>query len=108
MTYRVQECVRCGFCCKLAPCGYGEVDPATGHCRHLTVTDTINGVPTHGCSRYDFIRQQPDAHISPAFGAGCSSTLFNGDRRRVLAALAGHRSGPDGHPGRAHVRVPQP
>ena len=36
------------------------------------------------CGKYDEIVGQPGAENSPAFGAGCSSTLGNEARTRVL------------------------
>lgn len=75
-------CVRSGFCCKQAPCPFGEAD-ATGACVHLT-PDPESDAGQYLCARYDYIREQPGADLSPAFGAGCSSPLFNEDRERVL------------------------
>lgn len=81
-------CVGSGFCCKKAPCPYGERDPETGWCVHLVAwPDNDLPVPRYRCGRYEFIREQPFADIVPAFGGGCSSTLFNRDRERVLFAL---------------------
>lgn len=83
-----RACVGSGFCCKKAPCPYGERDRETGWCVHLTPWggDDLE-VPRYRCGRYEFIRSQPGWQYMPAFGAGCSSTLFNEDRDRVLTAL---------------------
>jgi hypothetical protein len=39
---------------------------------------------SYACGIHDFIIKQPDAHITPAFGAGCSSPMFNTDRDAVI------------------------
>lgn len=84
-----QPCVGSGFCCKRAPCPYGERDPATGWCIHLEPwRDDDLPAQRYRCARYAFIIQQPGSGWVPAFGAGCSATLFNDDRERVLAALS--------------------
>jgi hypothetical protein len=87
MTEYYAPCVGSGFCCKKAPCPYGEADE-TGGCRFLIPwPDNDLGVPRYRCGKYEEISKSPTAHFSPAFGAGCSSTLFNQDRDRVLVAL---------------------
>lgn len=78
-------CVRSGFCCKQAPCPFGEADE-TGACVHLK-PDSESTAGQYLCARYDFIREQPGADVAPAFGTGCSSPLFNEDRDRVLVQL---------------------
>lgn len=80
-------CVGSGFCCKRAPCGYGEPDE-TGGCRFLVPWDNDDlEIPRYRCGKYEEIRQDPLSWISPAFGAGCCSSLFNEDRSRILVAL---------------------
>lgn len=87
-----RSCVGSGFCCKVAPCRFGEADRVTGACVHLEERpDEGLGVVRYRCGLYEFIRGQPGAELSPAFGAGCSSTLFNEDRDRVLVALRSRR-----------------
>jgi hypothetical protein len=51
------------------------------------VPGIYKGVPAYACGLYDEIRDKPGAHLSPAFGAGCCSDLFNDDRERVLRAV---------------------
>lgn len=85
-------CVRSGYCCKVSPCPYGAVKSETDHsCRFLEVEGEIApGVPIYRCGRYEWIMQNvPEAHwrVSPAFGEGCSSPLFNTDRNRIIAYL---------------------
>lgn len=84
-----RPCVGSGFCCKQAPCAYGERDSASGWCIHLVPWEGDDlGVPRYRCGRYEYIRKQPGSEWMPAFDAGCGSTLFNRDRERVLAALS--------------------
>lgn len=44
-------------------------------------------VQRYRCGRYEYIRTQAFWEIVPAFGGGCSSTLFNDARERVIPAL---------------------
>lgn len=85
---RARPCVGSGFCCKQAPCPYGERDPVSGWCVHLVPWegDTL-GVPRYRCGRYEYIRARPFADVVPAFGAGCCSPLFNDARDRIVRAL---------------------
>lgn len=76
----IAQCVHSGFCCKQAPCPYGEVSPVTGWCKHLVEREPNRFY----CGNYDFIIKQPGNHISPAFGAGCCSPLFNVNRNAIL------------------------
>lgn len=79
----IEPCVGCGYCCKKAPCGFGEPESeASTRCRHLEP----NG-PVYRCGKYEEIRKAPGSEFSPAFGAGCSSPLFNEDRRQTIRAL---------------------
>jgi hypothetical protein len=72
----------------VAPCGHGEVtSPDDSACKFLEVEREVRGVPLYRCGKYEEIQKSPFAKLSPAFGAGCSSTLFNEDRDRVLVAL---------------------
>ena len=84
--YHYEPCVRSGYCCKKAPCVYGERDDR-GWCNHLVETSKVGDVPLYGCEIYDYIKTQPGWEFTPAFGAGCSSTLFNDDRDRVVRAM---------------------
>jgi hypothetical protein len=87
---KVHPCVRCGFCCKSFPCGFGE-DDESGGCVHLKEIDLLGGkVPIYACGLYDYIRTQPGWKMSPAFGQGCSSPLFNDMRERVIKAMKKH------------------
>ena len=75
---RRSDCVHCGFCCRKAPCGWGEAT-GDGSCRFL-----IPGKPGRWlCGKFDEINGQPTADVSPAFGAGCCCG-FNSLRRAIL------------------------
>lgn len=78
----VMACVRSGYCCKKAPCPYGHGVP----CVHL-LPDPESSAGQYLCARYAEISADPNSWSSPAFGAGCSSPLFNTDREAVLVAL---------------------
>jgi len=85
------ECCHCGYCCKKTPCGWGEWNETKTQCVFLTG----NEPGEYRCGRYHQIKDQPTADLSPAFGAGCCSSLFNGDRDSVLARRFGtvHKGG---------------
>jgi hypothetical protein len=83
----MSACVGSGFCCKRAPCVYGAAGP-DGACTSLVpwLGDDL-GVQRYRCGKYDEIAADPSSVISPAFGAGCCSTLFNEPREQILVAL---------------------
>lgn len=74
-----QPCVMSGYCCRVAACPFGTWDEDRHQCAQLTEDDR--------CGRYDEILALPRERWagSPAFGAGCSSTLGNERRARILA-----------------------
>ena len=78
-------CHRSGFCCKQAPCSYGEHAKDGSHCVHLRVTGkTPGGLDLHECSIASWIMQQVGSGMYPAFGGGCPSILFNEARNAIL------------------------
>jgi hypothetical protein len=79
-----RPCVRSGFCCKQAPCRFGTAGPDGKRCVHLE-RDLGSALGRYRCGIYDQIVGQPFAELSPAFGGGCSSPLFNDERDRILA-----------------------
>lgn len=82
-----RPCVGSGYCCKKAPCGFGEPD-ATGGCRFLVVWEqSATQTERYRCGKYAEIAGQPGAELSPAFGAGCCSPLFNERRTQILVEL---------------------
>ena len=86
---KTTPCVRSGFCCKRAPCAYGEAVEGGNACRFLEVeTDLGDGVVQYACGNYAWIlANAPDWGWYPAFGAGCGSALFNEPREYVLDKL---------------------
>ena len=74
-----KPCVRSGYCCKSAPCGFGEPTSESNRaCRFLE-----GGRPgEYHCGKAEEIVQDPSWVLSPAFGAGCCSPM-NTDRLEV-------------------------
>ena len=67
---KILKCVKCGYCCSKGPCGFGESSlPDSPQCKYLTEEKL--------CAIYDEIIKDPSSIVSPAFGAGCSSSLLN-------------------------------
>lgn len=77
-----QPCVRSGFCCKQAACGFGTYDHEAKQCIHLQ----RGSDGRYECGIADTIVTDPTWQLSPAFGAGCCST-FNRDRQEILKRL---------------------
>jgi hypothetical protein len=76
---KAYPCLRSGYCCKKQPCGFGEWNEDKSACKHL-----VGGRPgEYACAIYDDIKKTPGWEISPAFGAGCGSPLFNTDREEA-------------------------
>ena len=78
------DCVKCGYCCSKRPCHYGRpTSPDGTGCVHLTA-DRL-------CAIHDEIVADPNSTWSPAFGAGCSSTVFNTVREEKIRRDGGGR-----------------
>ena len=79
----MKPCVRSGYCCKVAPCSFGEVtSPENSSCRFLGGSKSGE----HFCTKYDeIVSGSPEngAEISPAFGSGCCSP-FNSERLELI------------------------
>jgi len=78
------QCVQCGYCCTKGVCQFGVWDEGRGCCAFLTGEGK--------CVAYERIQRYPAAKMNPAFGAGCSSTLFNQRRERKIAEILAARS----------------
>lgn len=83
--YEAQPCIRSGWCCIQAPCPFGEVTSETN-----PTCIFLGGVEAgeHFCMKYEEINAgMPDnmADLSPAFGAGCGSSL--NPRRQELIRI---------------------
>lgn len=72
-------CVQCGYCCRRSTCGFGQWDSHAQQCCYLKPT-TKN---QYECAIFEKIHKDPSSVISPAFGAGCCSSM-NQDRQAVL------------------------
>ena len=72
----MNKCIKCGFCCTVSCCPYGTWNARQQRCWFLT-EDNL-------CAKYDEIIQDPGQGFSPAFGSGCSSSLFNPVRERRI------------------------
>jgi len=72
------KCVRCGFCCTVAPCSYGKWNPAKKQCAFLS--------PTNECLKYGEIVDFEEEDQS-MFGTGCSSSLFNTVREEKIRSM---------------------
>ena len=70
------ECVQCGYCCTVRACFAGKYDFKNKRCKFLT-KDNLCGI-------YNEIIEKYGIEGSPAFGAGCSSTLFNTQREKTI------------------------
>jgi hypothetical protein len=84
---RYSPCVRSGYCCRVAACPFGWYSHRAKRCVYL-------GGPRagyHWCMIHAWIRTQRGAEFSPAFEAGCSSTL-NGIRRALLRGAETRRN----------------
>jgi len=71
------SCINSGWCCKQGPCPFGEWDAARHQCAFLTADNK--------CGKYDEILASGQGALSPAFGAGCCSSL-NPDRAKLIVA----------------------
>jgi len=77
------RCVKCGFCCKQVPCPWGTWDNVKHQCSFLERQQD----GTYLCGRYAEIVAERSGDNCPAFGGGCSSTLFNRDRDEIIAKI---------------------
>lgn len=74
-------CVNCGYCCLMVPCAFGKADEKTGIC--LFIEKRGERI---FCGKYEEIINGSDLSwmVTPAFGAGCCSSLFNERRKNIL------------------------
>lgn len=79
------KCVQCGYCCTVRPCPYGEWDVEKQQCSYLTQDKK--------CSKYEEIIASSGSEFSPAFGAGCSSSLFNSVREAKIKEMEMKKNG---------------
>ena len=81
------KCVQCGYCCTVRSCGFASYDPEKGQCSAL-IEDDVN-LKTYKCGEYEKIITILGHEVCPAFGAGCSSSMFNDVRNEVIKLRKG-------------------
>ena len=74
MKIKPIKCVKCGYCCTVRECSYGEWDYEKQQCKYLT-DDTL-------CGKYEDIKNVP-----MFFNSGCSSSLFNTVREKKIKTM---------------------
>ena len=82
----MSDCIGCGYCCSKVPCAYGR-ENEEGGCAEQVFRDG-----RYWCGIAEEIQKDPSSKWSPAFGAGCCSSL-NSVRRKMLDAecpVCGH------------------
>lgn len=81
--FPTKPCVKSGFCCNTAPCGYGEsISKTEKGCKYLLPP---NDIGQRDCGRYEWIKQNaPDAYMYPGFGNGCCMPMFNEARQNII------------------------
>lgn len=77
----VKPCMKSGFCCTKAPCGYGELSETGTGCKFL---GPPNDIGQRDCMKYEEIIKMPGAEFMPGFGSGCCMGLFNEMRDKVI------------------------
>jgi len=88
MGYIAAPCVGSGMCCKKGPCAFGEsISKDKPQCKFLEIKEVVDSVEVYKCGKIDEIVDQPFADINPAFGAGCCMSLFNDNRKKILALI---------------------
>lgn len=81
----VKPCMKSGFCCSTAPCGYGEWNEEKTACKHLL---PANFLGQRDCGKYEWIKENvPGFEFYPGFGAGCCMGMFNTMRDKVIANI---------------------
>ena len=90
----MSNCVQCGYCCSITPCPSGQEISNKDHgCKYLAKPNELG---QKLCMKYEAIKKDFSENlrsklrdICPAFGAGCSSALFNTVRDAVIIKLKG-------------------
>ena len=77
----VDPCVKCGYCCTVRACGYGEWDGKRKCCVHLTEPNEFD---QRLCGIYEKIYPIEKSFKYGFFDCGCSSSLFNDIRNNVV------------------------
>jgi len=77
----VKSCVHCGYCCRKAPCAYGESFEGERACAFL-----YKPTPSSKewlCGRYEVIMKKEKNSKYPMFHSGCCCPL-NSERTRYV------------------------
>ena len=80
-TTNSPPCVRCGYCCSVGVCVYGD-EGDNGECVYLEVHDKEMG--TYTCTIRDEIIESEGKTAYPMFDNYCSSSMFNEVRAEVI------------------------
>jgi len=90
----VKPCVQCGYCCTVRTCSYGFYGHSQRNvlCRHLVRNEQCvrkSGTPltTYTCNIWDKIKYMEKGSPYPMCGSGCSSTLCNVMRDKVIEVI---------------------
>jgi len=87
----VKPCVQCGYCCRIRPCVYGtknQLHPVSESCIYLLRNiGPTSRIQTYFCGMWETIKELEKDAKFPMCGSGCSSTLFNPMRDRVLQVI---------------------
>jgi hypothetical protein len=88
----IRPCMKSGFCCNKAPCGYGEsISETEPGCKFLLPP---NDIGQRDCGRYDWIvANVPGYEIYPAFGAGCCMPIGNEPRQQIIENIKKMKDG---------------
>jgi hypothetical protein len=87
----IKPCMKSGFCCTSAPCGYGEWNEDKSACKFL---QPPNELGQRDCGRYDWIVENvPGFEFYPGFGTGCCMGMFNQMRDQVIKNIAEKTNG---------------
>lgn len=78
----MSKCVRCGNCCRVAPCAYSDLDASFGVCQHLKIAIEADEFTLYRCALYNEGRISPEVASELKIGVGCE-VEFNEDRRRI-------------------------
>lgn len=83
--FPIKPCMKSGFCCTKAPCGYGEWNETRTACKHL---QPPNEIGQRDCGLYEWIKANvPDWELYPAFGQGCCMPIYNEMRDKVIVNI---------------------
>ena len=80
--YPIRPCMKSGFCCTKAPCGFGEWNDDKSSCKYLLPK---NDIGQRDCGRYEWIKENVEGYeYYPGFGAGCCMPIGNTIREEII------------------------